>query len=209
MARTTQTTTPHPDLPPERRTARNPQSRLRVGVSLATALLASACTVGPGVPTTPTTPTTSPPGPTTTTTAPTPGNCARDSSLPEPGDVSVDLLITGRVLGADGQPEPDVGGFATVTDRRSGVGAHLSETSVNDAGFFLLSTTSNTIPADLDCRDYWIEICAAPSTGACDFGGDAGLVAELDITGLVNEGVGLGRQRIDISNEPLVYSVVE
>lgn len=167
--------------------------------ALVAAFVVSACvppTTGPGGPDQTTTTTTSGPG----------GACARDTSLPQPGDVSVDLRITGKVVLPSGQPAHDVGGFALVKDRRSNVGAHLAEASVNDAGFFLLTARQNAVPADTTCRDYWIEICA-PGSNSCE--GVATLRAELDVTGLVNEAAGQGRQDVDISGDPLVYEIVE
>ena len=133
--------------------------------------------------------------------------CARTTSLPQPGDTTVDLVLTGRVLGPDGLPVPDGGGFVAVVDRRSSVGAHLGEASVNDAGFFLVIIGSNAIPADTNCRDYWLEVCAPGSCATT--GGSATLEAELDITDLIGGAAGQGRQDVDISDDELTYSEVE
>jgi hypothetical protein len=139
------------------------------------------------------------------------GGCARDTSVPQPGDLSVRLNITGKVVLPNGQPDRDLGGHAVVRDRRSNVGSVLAETSVNDAGFFLLAAGTSAVPADAGCRDYWIEICAPASNGGngCAVGGPATLSAERDVTGLITEAAGNGPQPIDISNEPLVYDVAD
>src|SRR5262245_53064068 len=101
----------------------------RLVSALVTALFAAACVPpGPGPDPDPTTTTT------TTTTAPDPGGCARDTSLPQPGDLTVRLDITGKVVLPNGQPDRTLGGHALVRDRRSNVGAVLAEASVNDAG---------------------------------------------------------------------------
>jgi hypothetical protein len=172
------------------------RSAARLITALVTALAASACVPpGPGPDPDPTT---------TTTTTPDPGGCARDTSLPQPGDLTVRLNITGKVVLPNGQPARNLGGHALVRDRRSNVGAVLAEASVNDAGFFLLAAASSTVPADAACRGYWIEICA-PSSNGCAAGDTATLHAERDITDLIDEAAGTGPQPIDISNDPLVY----
>lgn len=140
---------------------------------------------------------------------PDPGaGCARATSVPQPGDLAVRLDITGKVVLPNGQPAHDVGGFAVVRDRRSNVGAVLAEASVNDAGFFLLAASTGAVPADADCRDYWIEICA-PSATCRAVGGAATLRAELDVTGHITEAAGTGRQPLDISDDPIVYDRVD
>ena len=164
-------------------------------VAALVALVASACVppVTPGDP-----------DPTTSTTS-APAGCARDTSLPQPGDVTVNLGITGKVVLPNGQPSRATGRLAVVKDRRSNVGAVLAEASVNDAGFFLLNASQSTVPADLSCRDYRIEVCS-PSSNGC--AGASTLHAERDVTDLVTGAAGLGRQEVDISDDPLVWEVV-
>ena len=157
--------------------------------------------IAPPLPPSPTPPTTPPP-----TTDPL-AACARSTSLPQPGDTSVDLVLTGRVLGPDGQPVDDGGGFVRVVDRRSSVGARLGEAGVNDAGFFLAIIGSNAVPADTNCRDYWLEVCAPGGCGADPAA--AALATELDVTALIGEATGRGRQEVDISDDELTYSRVE
>lgn len=187
-----------------------------IGAALCVGLAASAC-VGPrpggpgsGDPDTPTEPSTVPtpdPDPTSTTTPDPDADCARDTSLPQPGDVTVDLVLTGKVVQQNGEPLRDGGGHVVLRDRRSNVGSILGEASVNDAGFFLVIAGSNSVPADPGCRDYWLEACAPG--GTCTATESATLTAERDVTDLVEEHAGQGRQDVDISDDPLIYATVE
>jgi hypothetical protein len=61
------------------------------------------------------------------------------------------------------------------------------------------------VPADPGCRDYWIEICAPACTQSQPVPRQ---FADRDITGLVDEGIGQGRQDVDISDDPLEYVFV-
>jgi hypothetical protein len=185
--------------------------------ALSAGLVASACVTGPGVPggggdpdpTTPTTESTPGTDPTSTsTTTPGPGGaCARDTSLPQPGDVAVQVSITGKVVQRNGEPVRDGGGHARIVDRAQG--QVLAEASVNDAGFFLLRGGTSTVPADVGCRDYWIEICALASAGCATTGGVTTLTAERDITDLVNGAAGQAPLAVDMSDDPLIYEPVE